>query len=46
MPDPTPSAPVGLTPVNWSTQRLSRFLAVVSAARGERTASRLAVDRA
>jgi two-component system, cell cycle sensor histidine kinase and response regulator CckA len=36
----------GLTPANWSTQQLTGFLATVSSASDERTAVRLAVERA
>ncbi len=45
MPDPSDS-PTGSSPVNWSTQQLTAFLATVSAAPDERTAVRLAVERA
>ena len=34
------------SPVNWSTQQLTGFLALVSTAEDERTASRVAVERA
>ena len=46
MPEATPSPASGLTPANWSTQQLTGFLATVSSASDERTASRLAVERA
>ena len=46
MPELPSSSPVGLTPSNWSTQQLTGFLATVSSASDERTASRLAVERA
>ena len=47
MPDAaSPPPPAGLTPANWSTQQLTGFLATVSSASDERTASRLAVERA
>jgi two-component system cell cycle sensor histidine kinase/response regulator CckA len=46
MPDETPAPPSGPTPANWSTQQLTGFLATVSSASDERTASRLAVERA
>ena len=45
MPDPGDPTP-GSSPVNWSTQQLTAFLATVSAAPDERTAVRLAVERA
>jgi PAS domain S-box-containing protein len=41
-----PGAPSGITPAHWSTQQLTGFLASVSSASDERTASRLAVERA
>ena len=46
MPEATPSPASGVTPANWSTQQLTGFLAAVSSASDERTASRLAVERA
>src|ERR687896_997182 len=46
MPEATSSPASGLTPANWSTQQLTGFLAAVSSASDERTASRLAVERA
>ena len=46
MPDPASSRPSGLSPANWSTQQLTGFLATVSSAPDERTAIRLAVERA
>ena len=38
--------PVTPSAVNWSTQELTAFLASVSSAADERTATRLAVERA
>jgi PAS domain S-box-containing protein len=38
--------PLPGSPANWSTQQLTNFLAVVSSAEDERTASRVAVERA
>jgi PAS domain S-box-containing protein len=46
MPDPAPQPSSGLSPANWSTQQLTGFLATVSSASDERTAVRLAVERA
>ncbi len=46
MPDPAPPPSSGLSPANWSTQQLTGFLATVSSASDERTAVRLAVERA
>jgi PAS domain S-box-containing protein len=46
MPDHPSSPAIGLAPANWSTQQLTGFLATVSSASDERTASRLAVERA
>jgi len=41
-----PDRPSDLSSANWSTQQLTGFLATVSSARDERTAIRLAVERA
>ena len=46
MPDPNPPPPSSLSPAHWSTQQLTGFLATVSSASDERTAIRLAVERA
>ena len=46
MPDQDPQPPFGLSPAHWSTQQLTGFLATVSSASDERTATRLAVERA
>jgi PAS domain S-box-containing protein len=45
-PPDLPTASVTPSPVNWSTQQLTGFLAVVSSAGDEQTATRLAVERA
>ena len=46
MPDSNPPPPSSLSPAHWSTQQLTGFLATVSSASDERTAIRLAVERA
>jgi len=43
--DTSPEVPAG-SPAGWSTQQLTAFLAAVSSAEDERTANRLAVERA
>ena len=46
MPDASLPLQTGPAPPSWSTQQLTGFLAIVSSAADERTASRLAVERA
>ena len=46
MPDLAHASQSGLTPANWSAHQLTSFLAAVSSASDERSASRLAVEHA